>query len=257
MSEFVDALSFAELLGFVALVLGGLVAVSLAFGFAAERVLGPRRRIFDVPLREGQLFREAVGNARFVALAVPAFAAMLHFAPHAPSDAPRFALTFFVCWLAFEVLYWMLHRAMHTRAGYRFHRYHHDSRVTTPLTGYSMSTVEALGWLVALVGPPLLLSFVVPLSIEGWLAYLAYHVSGNVVGHSNAEVLGAPVARRPLSWIAHPITYHALHHARFDNHYGFGSTFMDRSLRTEWSDWPALHARVLDGRAMTKLSERG
>jgi len=255
-SEFITSLSYFELLAFVALVLAGGVGVSLAFGFAAERVLGRSRRIFDVPLRDGQLFRETVGTLRFVALAIPSFAALLAFADHAPNDAGRFALTFLVSWAGFEVYYWGLHRAMHTKRGYVFHRYHHDSRVTTPMTGYSMSTVEAFGWLVGLVVPPLLLSLVVPLSVEGWLAYLAYQVSGNVVGHSNVELLGHPVSRTPLSWIAHPITYHSLHHARFDNHYGFGSTFMDRSMHTEWNDWQELHARVLAGAPMTKLSER-
>ena len=257
MSELIDALSAPGVLAFVALVFGGLVAASLAAGFAAERWLGARRRIFAVPLREGQLFRETVGTARFVALAIPVFAGVLLVADHAPTDAARFAITFFACWASFEVYYWALHRAMHTGRGYRWHRYHHDSRVTTPMTGYSMSTVEAFGWLVGLAGPPLLLSLAMPISIEGWIAYLAYHVSGNIVGHANAEVLGAVVARRPTSWIAHPITYHALHHARVNNHYGFGSTFMDRSLGTEWGDWPELHARVLAGAPMTRLSERG
>jgi sterol desaturase/sphingolipid hydroxylase (fatty acid hydroxylase superfamily) len=55
----------------------------------------------------------------------------------------------------------------------------------------------------------------------------------------------------------HPITYHALHHARFVNHYSFGSSFMDRLLGTEWEDWTALHDRVRDGEPMTKLSQRG
>jgi sterol desaturase/sphingolipid hydroxylase (fatty acid hydroxylase superfamily) len=146
---------------------------------------------------------------------------------------------------------------MHTRRGFRFHRYHHDSRVMTPMTGYSMSAVETVGWLVGLIGPLALLSWVMPVSLEGWLAYMAYHVSGNIVGHSNVELLGRLAGTRLVSWLAHPITYHALHHARVHNHYGFGSSFMDRWLHTEWSDWPVLHARVLAGDAIPRLTEKG
>lgn len=31
---------------------------------------------------------------------------------------------------------------------------------------------------------------------------------------------------------------------------------MDRLLGTEWPDWPELHARVISGEPMRKLSER-
>jgi hypothetical protein len=32
---------------------------------------------------------------------------------------------------------------------------------------------------------------------------------------------------------------------------------MDRLLGTEWSDWPALHARVVSGQPLESFSERG
>jgi sterol desaturase/sphingolipid hydroxylase (fatty acid hydroxylase superfamily) len=256
MSEIVASSSLGVLIVACGLGLAAYAAVCLLVGFAAERLLSPSRRIYRVPLPAGQLVQETIGTVRFVAMASVAFGLLLANVHHAPTDATRLTITFFVCWGGFEAYYWALHRAMHTRAGYRFHRHHHDSRVMTPMTGYSMSAVEGLGWIVGLTGPLLLLSLAMPVSIEGWLAYMAYHVSGNIVGHSNVELMGRIVGTRWLSWLAHPITYHAMHHARVQNHYGFGSTFMDRWLGTEWGDWPALHRRVLDGRGPSRLTER-
>ena len=184
--------------------------------------------------------------------------ALLYFVPFAEESLSGAALTFFVCWAGFEVYYWGLHRAMHLRPLYRFHRYHHESRVTSPLTGYSMSTVESLGWLVGLIGVPLLLSAVTPISLAGFFAYHAlYQVAGNQIGHANVDFFPAGAEKRINSWISHPTTYHSLHHARFNNHYSFGSTFMDRLLGTEWPDWPELHARVIGGEPLKSLSTRG
>ena len=50
---------------------------------------------------------------------------------------------------------------------------------------------------------------------------------------------------------------HALHHARWTGHFGFASTWADRLFRTEWSDWPELHARIWRGDALTTLKQRG
>ena len=256
MADFIASLTFPALLGFVSLYVGGLVALSLVTGFAAERLLSERRRIFDMPVPRGQLAQETLGTLRFLAIAFPVFAAMLWYADRAPNNWFHFTVTFGVCWVSFEVLYWGLHRALHTKSLFRFHRYHHESKVTTPMTGYSMSVFEVVGWLISLAGPPLLLSQFLPISIEGWMAYMAYHVSGNVVGHVNVEVLPRFLSVRANSWFAHPVTYHSLHHARVLNHYGFGSTLLDRALATEWEDWPVLHRRVCDGTPLARLTER-
>jgi sterol desaturase/sphingolipid hydroxylase (fatty acid hydroxylase superfamily) len=258
MAEAIGQLSFLELVALSGAVLGGLVAIATLVAFVLEARLGGTRRIFDVPRAEGQLRWEAIGTLRFVGMGAFAFAGLLWFAPLAEESIASIATTFVVCWLGFEIYYWGLHRAMHWRPLYRFHRYHHESRVTTPLTGYSMSTVESLGWLVGLVGVPLVWSMWMPISLVGLLAYHAlYQVSGNIIGHVNVDFFPAALEKRANSWISHPIVYHSLHHARFHNHYGFGSTFMDRLLGTEWADWPELHARVIRGEPLARLSARG
>ena len=78
-----------------------------------------------------------------------------------------------------------------------------------------------------------------------------------MIGHANVDFFPAAASKRRNSWISHPTTYHALHHARFVNHYSFGSSFMDRLLKTEWADWPALHAQIVGGEPMRRLSDRG
>ncbi len=258
MAETIESLSYLALVGVCGAVLGGLVAVANGIGFALESWLGSKRRIFDLPLAEGQLRWELIGTLRFVLMGAFAFAGLLWVVPFAAESAPSIATTFFVCWVGFEVYYWFLHRAMHFRPLYRFHRMHHDSRVTSPLTGYSMSGIESLGWLIGLIGIPLLLGMITPISLMGLLGYIAlYQVPGNVIGHANVDFFPAAMGKRSRSWISHPTTYHSLHHARFNNHYSFGSTFMDRILGTEWPDWPELHARVIRGEPLEKLSVRG
>ena len=258
MNDFVEQASFLQLVALCAALIGGLVTISVAVGFGLEAGLASRRRIFALPRAEGQLRWELAANLRFVAMAALAFAGLLSVVPLAEASATSFALTFGVCWFGFEVYYWGLHRLMHTRHIYRFHRYHHDSHVTSPLTGYSMSSVESLGWLIGLVGMPFLLGLFAPVSLAGLLAYHAlYQVTGNVIGHANVDFFPPAAAKRINSWISHPTLYHSLHHARFNNHYSFGSSFMDRLLGTEWSDWPELHGRVTSGQPLRKLAERG
>lgn len=258
LTAFVDQLSYSELI----LLCGGFFAVLIAcycaMGFGLESWLGATRRIWDLPRAKGQLRWEFVGNVRFIVMAAFAFAGLLWLAPFAEDSVLTVLTTFLFCWTTFEIYYWGLHRAMHWRPLYRFHRYHHDSRVTSPLTGYSMSAVESAGWLVGLVGTPLLLSLITPISLLGLILYhVIYQITGNVVGHANVDFFPAGASKRINSWLFHPTTYHALHHARYNNHYSFGSSFMDRLMGTEWPDWPELHARVVGGEALKQLSVRG
>jgi sterol desaturase/sphingolipid hydroxylase (fatty acid hydroxylase superfamily) len=256
-----QSVSFYTLVLICGGICASLVATYVGVGFALEALLGSTRRIWDLPRKQGQLRWELVSNLRFIAMAGIAFAALLSVVPTVRPGDERLgdvALTFFVCWFVFEVYYWGLHRLMHVPRFYRFHRLHHKSQVASPLTGYSMSTVESLGWLIGLTGAPLLLGLFTPISLTGLLAYHAlYQIAGNVVGHANVDPFPAGAHKRIASWTSHPIVYHSLHHARFNNHYSFGSSFMDRLLRTEWPDWPSLHAKVIGGSPLTKLSERG
>jgi Delta7-sterol 5-desaturase len=244
-----------------ALLLVFLIVVAATFiclGFLIERMLS-NRRIFAIALRPGQRARELRSTVRFQLIAALTFTCFIG------ADLVTWAsgwtaglTTFLACWIGFEIYYYALHRAMHTRALFRFHREHHQSVINTPLTAFSMSVPESLGWLLGYVFVPLVMALLgLKVSLAGWLAYVVYNYWGNIVGHVNVEVLPRWVGKRVHSWALHAITYHALHHARYTGHYGFGATFMDRWFASEWADWPTLQARVLSGEALTSVKERG
>lgn len=242
------------------LLFAGSTALLVALGLAWERsAAGRRRRIFAMPVPPGQHRREALANLGFVALATAAFTAAIAgglLRAEASGVGPALA-TFFTCLLGFEAYYYALHRALHTRALVRFHRWHHASRVTTPLSGQSLGVVEALGWIGGLILFPALLSALGLLHAGALVTYLLMSAAGNIIGHANAELHPPDSGLRSKSWATHPFTYHALHHARWTGHYALGMSALDRLLGSEWSDWPALHARVLAGRPLRSFKERG
>lgn len=236
----------------------GLTVVALGFGFLLERAL-PNKKVFAVPLARGQYRFEAIGNLVFVAIAVVTFTAVLasgvvRFGE--PSTARGLA-TFFVMLVGFQFFYWVLHRALHTRRLLFVHRWHHRSRVTTPLSGQSMHPIEAALWMLGYAGLPIVLSRVAPISFYGWLAYLAFNINGNIVGHANAEPTAKLAATRLASLFANPFVYHALHHARWTVNYSFQASIMDRLFGTEAPDWEDLYARVSSGNPLTRMDEKG
>jgi len=234
-------------------------AVSLfSSGFAVffERV-ATRFRIFDVEVPADQLRHERRAYLRFLLLLATCATPFLglgwiRFGAEGPL---AIAWTFAAIWTGFEIYYYALHRGLHTKPLYRFHAYHHESRVTTGWTGQSLSFVEALGWIAGLLVIPALLGLLTPLCWEGFLLYFVANTFVNVAGHANVEL--NPISARSATWLAHPWLYHSLHHARFRNHYSFASTFMDRLFGTEWKDWRELHGRVMAGDALPILNERG
>ena len=240
----------------VGAIVAGVSLLSTALGLVLERGFGPGRKIWDIAIPDVQTPREKRAYAGFVVLltTLATFALRADLVDFGPSGATAIAATFAVYWVLFEVYYYGLHRALHTRPLYRFHAYHHASHVTTPWSGQSLGVIEALGWIFGLLFPPVLMSFFMQVSPAGVLVYFVANTFVNLVGHANVEL--SPFPQRAATWLTHPWIYHALHHARFRHHYSFASSFMDRLCGTEWSDWPALHARIVSGRPLSRLSAR-
>ncbi len=234
-----------------------LTVAASAAGFLAERAL-PQRRMFDVPLFPGQYRFELLGNGIFLSVtSITVTLALFSGAVRFTSGWLAAVVTFAALLFGFQVFYYWLHRAMHHRSLLRFHRWHHRSQVTTPLTGQSVGPIEALGWMGGYVGLPLLMSWIHPISFVGWAAYLAFNVSGNVFGHSNVEPNVPAAASRSATLFANVFIYHALHHARWNGHYSFQTAMMDRLFGTEYADWPQLFARIIAGKPLKSLKERG
>jgi sterol desaturase/sphingolipid hydroxylase (fatty acid hydroxylase superfamily) len=225
-----------------------------SLGFLLERL--PIPRVWALPLDRGQLQHELLGNLVFIALTSVCFFAALSGARFAQPTAFANAITFVSLLVGFQIYYYFLHRLLHTRALIRFHRWHHVSRVTTPLAAQSMSWFEVLAWAFGYAALPTLLSCCLPISLEAWTAYMAFNMLGNIIGHANVELLPKLPAPEQFALAANPSLFHALHHARWTGHFGFQSAALDRLFGTEWSDWPALHARVGAGRALTDLRAR-
>lgn len=253
----VDASTFLEWFALLAAAHAALTLVFVGLGLLAERsAFGRARRIQAEPPAPGQTRRELLGNLRFCLIVPAALAALLSAGVlrAGPDTLLRGALTFVGASLLFDTYFYALHRALHLRPLMRFHRYHHLSRVTGPLSGQSMSAVEALGWAAGFVAVPWLLSQVAPISLIGYFVYLTFNTGGNIVGHANVELGGRNMTRSPTVWLAHPYVFHALHHARFTRHFGFGSTFMDRLAGTEWPDWVDAFEQISRG---TPLRDHG
>ena len=231
--------------------------VGLVIGYALERLSS--RRVWALPLAPGQMAHELRGNLTFIAVCVGATSAFVigEAITFGDDGGGRVFGTFAALFVSFQAFYYALHRALHLPQLVRFHRHHHESRVTTPLSGQSTSLVEAIGWMGGYMVLPSVISLVVPISPVGLAAYLSFNVIGNIVGHANVEVVPTSKTLWWRSLSAAVFTYHALHHARWTGHYGFASTWADRLCRTEWRDWPALHAQVWGGQPMTSLKDKG
>jgi Delta7-sterol 5-desaturase len=258
MLEYVQTASLTTLALVVSAAFIGLTVVSSAMGYALEHLMRAKP-IFAVPLDPGQTRFELIGNLKFLAVALPSFTFALHAKLIHFVEGSAFAtwLSFVAVYLGFQASYYVLHRGMHTRSLVRFHRWHHLSRVTTPLSGQSMSVVEALGWMVCYLLVPAAMSYVMPLSFNGWLLYMAYNVFGNIYGHSNVEPVPVIPGLRYTSLINNVFTYHSLHHARWTGHYGFATTLFDRMFNSEWEDWQELHQRTATGNPLPSLKTRG
>ena len=249
---------FAPLLLLLLAALCSLTTLSVAWGYLAERAF-PKRRVFAVPLAAGQLTHELKGNVVFVALSALSFALALRFGliNFAAPKTLASIVTFFTLMIAFQIFYYGLHRAMHHPKLIWMHRWHHRSQVTTPLSGQSVSVFEALGWMLGYVGLPALLSRFMPVTFWGYFGYIAFNIVGNIVGHANVEPNSPAAGSRFATLFANPFVYHALHHARWTGHYAFQTAMMDRIFGTEFADWPVLFERILAGKPLASLKERG
>jgi lathosterol oxidase len=237
----------------------GITLASVATGFSIEGALSARRRIFAVNLAEGQVRWESWANLRFCVLASVTFAAVLGTGALGPMEESWTAgiFSFLFLWIGFDFYYYWLHRALHWRPLIPFHRLHHKSRVCTPLTGFSLGWVESASWIAGWVVFALLASWIHPLNMTGLMAYGVVIFVANVIGHTNTEWFPRLSGTRTMSWGNHPITFHALHHARYVKHFSFAFTAFDRLFGTEWEDWQSLFRRILDGQPLTRLQERG
>ncbi len=97
-----------------------------------------------------------------------------------------------------------------------------------------------------------------PFVPEAYAAWLVFFWLSNTMGHINVEIVPASVSASPVSSLmSHAITYHALHHSRYQKHYCFFLNSLDTLFGQVWDDYPEMHAKVAGGHPLTRLGERG
>jgi sterol desaturase/sphingolipid hydroxylase (fatty acid hydroxylase superfamily) len=231
-----------------------LTLISVGVGFLIEKSsFGKRHRIWSDPIKKGQLRIESLAGIRYVLLAAVTTTYVLY-AGHIrfqESSVILFLLTFGIFYFIFEVWHYLLHRIFHSKILFRFHRLHHLSSVTTPLSGVSFSFVEAMAWVTGYILFPALLSHLIPIDFHAWYFFIAFHWFMNIIGHINVEILPDAMNNNFFTLFSHPFTYHALHHCKGSIHFGLYTSFMDRLLKTEMPGWRKYQLKVNSGKPMS------
>ncbi len=250
---------FLRLLPLVLAVSGAIKVLGVALGWKVSQLqAAQRRRVYRRALPPGQLRSEARAALTVIvgdALLITAFR-MYQDARFAPFTWQATLLTFAWMFVMFEVWFYVTHRLMHTRALYWVHAQHHVAQVTNPLTSLSFSLMERF---VLLGGGFLFVAAAgafMPVTQAGVLLYILTNYTLNVLGHGNTEWLPE---RFVASWAGRLFftpTFHALHHARYQGHYGLFTPMLDRWLGTAFDDYPQVHARARAGNGLERMGER-
>jgi sterol desaturase/sphingolipid hydroxylase (fatty acid hydroxylase superfamily) len=132
--------------------------------------------------------------------------------------------------------YWS-HRWLHEnkRAYKMFHRVHHRSIDTTPLTGLSFHPVESFIINIPLGVLPIFIG--VQPNFFFWAIYIS--TLNNILGHNGFEWAPKWWDKVPALRLKTPSLHHNLHHEKSRGNYGLYFTYWDRWMGTEFKDYEA------------------
>jgi lathosterol oxidase len=234
------------------------VVVCGGFMLALRTGWARARRTYRKAFGEGQLRAELPAGVRNLLLDAALVTAAVRFGVFQFVDfSPGvFALTFLLLFCWYEVWFYASHRALHSRPLYRFHAQHHVAKVVHPLTSLSFSIVERLTLQVGAIAFIAIVSRVLPMTRGGAMAYFTFNYLLNVWGHSNLEVMAPGFHRTLAGRLFISASFHAMHHARYDGHYGLFTQVLDRALGTRWDDVDEVQSRAARGEGLEQLGER-
>jgi Delta7-sterol 5-desaturase len=243
-------------LGFMAFVAARAIVLEGGLMFVINRTgLALRRRVLRLPYGKGQLLSEFKANLVTIFFDGVMIATLAHFVPPTPASQGIF-ISFIVSAVWFEIWFYVSHRVLHSKALYFIHRQHHVAVVTNPLTAMSFSLVERMILLVGGFGGILMVGLVYPLATFGVALYLFANYMLNLFAHTNIEIVPPVLVRSKLTnWLNAP-TYHALHHARYDGHYGLYTPFLDWMFNSRFEDYEAIHKMAYEGQGLTHRAQR-
>jgi sterol desaturase/sphingolipid hydroxylase (fatty acid hydroxylase superfamily) len=125
--------------------------------------------------------------------------------------------------LLYDAWFFWVHRLLHSRPMFRFHRLHHTSATPTVWTNHHETVVEAL--LNQLYYA--IIVFLLPIPWQTLVVQKLYDQISGMLGHAGYEHFASSAGRAP--WPLASTVFHDQHHAYF--HYNFAHTF------SFWDRW--------------------
>lgn len=224
----VAMLTFYSLIVFV-LVVDGALLTFLAFAYHSKRFEGYR-----ISLKESMKVPGAERLKNIAFIAVLSLAAVLGmtgaiyrftFHDHLVT-AWRIAYEIVAILLVYDLAYYWLHRAMHTKKLMRLvHGKHHEVHNPTAMESFYLTPAELFAGLGLLLACTWLVG---PVSIYSFAAVFFIHSTLNITVHSGL------LSKRTLLWpIDHLTRKHYTHHAgNYDNNFASLTPFWDMLFRT-------------------------
>jgi Delta7-sterol 5-desaturase len=241
------------ILGFLAIA-NHLIVFAFMLLYKSKKV----RLIYNVSANQEQL-KEELNNSFFTS---PLHAILIWlalftgFLKDHPATIVSFVYTFLIVFVWTEIWHYFSHRLMHHKSLLWIHREHHKSKITNPLSSMSFSFLEKFIFSVGILAPAAALSFVIPVSLYGIIAYYIFYFITNTLGHSNIEIRKPGYANTFMGKIFNTPAYHAMHHARYVKNYGLITSVLDRLFNTMWEDYDKVQTRAAENKPLQKLSER-
>jgi lathosterol oxidase len=225
-----------------------------ALFFISSSPKASARRIYKMPIELPQLASELRAGVFVLLVDAMSVALLIHYNLFRHAEGPLTnALTFAGIFVWYEIWFYATHRLLHSRAFFFIHAQHHMAKVASPLTAISFSFLERVILLVGGIGLPALISQWIPMSFTAYAAYFTLNYVLNVYGHMNVEVLPPEVIKNPAGEFFNSTTYHALHHARFQGHFGLFTPYLDRIFGTRYEDYEKVHQEAYEGRGLERL----
>ena len=215
------------------------------------RGLRGMERIQSGSLQKGQLRHEIsyslLSAVIFSAVMAAVMAGWLHgafpkFYLHpAEHGWPYFAGSIGATLVVQDVLFYPLHRLLHSRPFASMHAIHHRSKIPTPFAFNSFHPVEAL-FQILHVPVAMALFPVSPLALIISVGVISNYL--NVYGHCNFEPRPQDPVSRLVSGVACVTPFHSHHHARYRGNYGLYFIFWDRLFGTAFAEEPVIRAQA-------------
>ncbi len=234
------------------------IFAGLASKFLESSKLAKLKKVYQIPIERAQIMTELGSNVVILLFDALIAALLLYFDLFRSSSDEAFAFfsTFLLMFVWLEIWFYISHRLLHHRALYFIHAQHHQAKVTGPLTALSFSLFERVILMLGATALPALLSFWFPLSFTGYAFYFTVNYALNIFAHLNVELIPPSWLQRPWGRVLNATSFHALHHGRYNGHFGLFTPFLDRIFGTDFTDYREVQKEAYQGRGLQRVGQR-